>query len=125
MKPTPENQEQVIVRTHRMVVWHGTYLGEDSRYMALARARRITPDILAAAEISHFANFGTSKSLPPTVECVRIPIVEVAEVIKPSGACSVSVMNATSTQTRRESELSILHRATDADVNPYQSTFGT
>lgn len=108
-----------------MVVWHGTYAGEDSRYMVLTSARRVTPDILAAAEISHFANFGTSKSLPPSVECVRIPIGEVAEIIKPSGTCSVSVMNATSTQTRREAELSILHRATDADVNPYQSTYGT
>jgi hypothetical protein len=125
MTPTPSKQDQIIVRTNRMIVWFGEYMGEDARYVLLRSARRITPDIMASAEISHFAKNGTSKSLPPTVESVRIPVGDVAEIITPSGACVASVLNALTTQTRREAELSILHRATDADVNPYQSTFGT
>lgn len=125
MTPTPIKQEKIIVRTHRMVVWHGTYEGEDSRYLTLGMVRRITPDILAATEISHFAVNGTSKALPPYVERVWIPLVDVAELIKPSERCNDMVMVAMPSSTRREMELSALHRATDTDVNPYQSTFGT
>jgi hypothetical protein len=125
MTPTPTKQEKIIVRTHRMIVWHGTYIGEDSRYLALDMARRITPDILAATEISHFASNGTSKALPPYVQGVWIPLGEVAELIKPSAKCNDSVLVAMPSHTRREAELSALHRATDADVNPYQSTYGT
>ena len=125
MTPTPTKQEHVIVRTNRCIVWFGEYVAEDARYMVLKSARRITPDILAAAEISHLAKFGTAKALPPTVDQVRIPVNDVAEIITPTNTCVISVINALSTQTKREMELSILHRATDADVNPYQSTFGT
>jgi hypothetical protein len=118
-------QDFVLIRTNRCYVWFGRYGGEDARYLLLTDARRVTPDVVSSMHVSHIAANGIRKTLPPVVPQVRIATTEVAEIITPTKFAIDALTAAAVSNFGGDSELSILNRATDTDVNPYQDTFGT